>query len=155
MKNQGPSPSTTNDSSVIARHAPAAVQAPPRPAATTPPPTSPPQPAPQAAAALPPAAAVKELALDRNLRLWDAIHLQGHTKPGRMRLIAAAMDPSDPNRPALSTLLKWVKLRKCGACLMGAPIHPSKAAVFPPRPHEDHAPGTVLYLDGLGKYPVY
>jgi len=91
--------------------------------------------------------------LDKNLRLWDAIHLHGHPKPKRMRLIAAAMDPDDQNRPALSTLLKWVRMRKCGACLMGAPIHPARSTVFPPTASTLHAPGTVIYLDGIGDYP--
>jgi hypothetical protein len=71
-----------------------------------------------------------------------------------MRLIAKAMLPDDPNRPDLRTLKKWIARHVCGPCLQGAPIHPARNVVFPPRPRDMDAPGSVVYLDGLGDFPA-
>ena len=98
-------------------------------------------------------ASCAESSLDKNMRLWTAIHLQGHPKPARMRLLAQAMQADDPNRPALCTLRKWIALHRCGPCLQGAPIHPARSAVFPPRPRDETTPGSVIHLDGTGDYP--
>ena len=94
-----------------------------------------------------------ELTLDRNLRLWDQIHENGHPKLKRMLLIAKGMHADDPNRPALRTLHKWKLLRVCGSCLQGAPIHPPRSSIFPDRVPETFTPGQKLYIDSIGSLP--
>ena len=69
-----------------------------------------------------------------------------------MKLVAQGMDINDPNRPALSSLKVWVRLKVCGSCLQGQPIHPARSQVFPERVREFPAPGTYIYFDGSGDY---
>ena len=89
-----------------------------------------------------------------NLDKWDELHRSyNHPSDKRMRKLAAAMLPDDPNRPALSTLSKWVELRKCGSCLLGKSKKPPQDREHPRVPHNDSfKPGEFLNVDGFGAY---
>ena len=92
--------------------------------------------------------------LSRELDKWDAIHLSYlHASSKRMRKIAKNMDPSDPNRPQLKTLAKWIYFRKCGACLQGKSKRPAQLNEHPRTGRNPlFKAGEYLHVDLTGDY---
>jgi Reverse transcriptase (RNA-dependent DNA polymerase) len=95
-------------------------------------------------------------AADHHLEKWDALHrLHAHAGWRRLRKLALAMLPDDPQRPSMRYLRQWRQSRRCTACLIGNAERPNLRLAHPPRALRDQAlPGECLCIDSSGAYAM-